>query len=147
MTAFKPGHHIPGKSGMSHFHPIEPIPMGIANGRYGASPVDARGERERQGSADSDRSRDRYRTAGVDPLQTSMASPADSRADQERSFASDFGHGGGPAHVKFVEQRLCLFEIGRVETFGEPTIDRCEEVAGFGAAALVAAEPGEARGG
>jgi hypothetical protein len=54
---------------------------------------------QRRSSADSGPSRDRYRTAGVDPLQTSMASPADSRADQERSFASDFGHGGGPAHV------------------------------------------------
>ncbi len=48
---------------------------------------------------------------------------------------------------KFVEQRFCFFEIGRVETFGEPAVDRREEVAGFGVAALVAAEPGEARSG
>src|ERR1700737_465975 len=49
--------------------------------------------------------------------------------------------------LEFVEQRFCLFEIGGVEAFGEPAVDRREQVAGFGAAALVAAEPGEARGG
>src|SRR6516164_2190909 len=46
-----------------------------------------------------------------------------------------------------VEQRPRLPEIGRVEAFGEPAVDRREDVAGFGAAALVAAEPREARGG
>jgi hypothetical protein len=46
-----------------------------------------------------------------------------------------------------VEQRLCLFEIGCVEAFGEPAVNRREQVAGFGVAALVAAEPGEARHG
>ena len=49
--------------------------------------------------------------------------------------------------VEFVEQRLCVFEIRRVEAFGEPSVDRREKVAGFGGAALVAAEPGEARSG
>ena len=34
-----------------------------------------------------------------------------------------------------------------VEAFGEPAVDRREKVAGFGAATLVAAKPGEARGG
>src|SRR6516162_3232408 len=46
-----------------------------------------------------------------------------------------------------VQQRLCLFEIGHVEALGEPAVDRREEVAGFSASALVAAQPGEARGG
>jgi hypothetical protein len=32
----KPGHHLPGESGMSRFHPTEPIPIGIANNGYGA---------------------------------------------------------------------------------------------------------------
>src|SRR5262249_4247170 len=45
-----------------------------------------------------------------------------------------------------VEQRLCLFQVGGVEAFGEPAVDRREKIAGFGAAALVAAEPGEAWG-
>src|SRR5437764_3463100 len=48
---------------------------------------------------------------------------------------------------QFVEQRLRLFEIGRVEAFGEPAVDRREKVAGFGVAALVAAEVGKAHGG
>ena len=48
---------------------------------------------------------------------------------------------------QLVEQRLCVFEIGRVEAFGEPAIDRCQQVAGFALAALVAAEPSEARDG
>src|SRR5713226_8436231 len=48
---------------------------------------------------------------------------------------------------QLVEQRLCVFEVGGAEAFGEPAVDRREEVAGFGVAALVAAEPGEARGG
>ena len=35
---------------------------------------------------------------------------------------------------QFVEQRFCLFEVGGVEAFGEPAVDRREKVAGFGAA-------------
>jgi hypothetical protein len=34
-----------------------------------------------------------------------------------------------------VEQRFCLFEIGCVETLGEPAVDGREEIAGFGVAA------------
>src|SRR6516164_2441262 len=48
---------------------------------------------------------------------------------------------------EFVEQRLCVFEIGRIKAFGEPAVERGEQVAGFGLAALVAAQPGEAHGG
>src|SRR6516162_1949497 len=48
---------------------------------------------------------------------------------------------------EFVEQRLCLFEVGRAEAFGEPAVDRREQIAGFAATALVAAEPGEAHHG
>ena len=48
---------------------------------------------------------------------------------------------------QFVEQRFCLFEVGGVEAFGEPAVDRREQVAGLGAAALLAAQPGEAHGG
>ncbi len=49
--------------------------------------------------------------------------------------------------IERVEQRLCLFEVGRFEAFGEPDVDRIKDVTGFGAAALVVAEPGEAHGG
>src|ERR1700720_793522 len=53
----------------------------------------------------------------------------------------------GVSSAEFVEQRLCIFEVGGVEAFGEPAVDRREEVAGFGAPTLVSAEPGEAHGG
>src|SRR5262249_39090548 len=47
---------------------------------------------------------------------------------------------------KLVDQGLRFLQIGCVETLGEPAVDGSEEIAGFGVAALVAAEPGEARG-
>jgi hypothetical protein len=36
------------------------------------------------------------------------------------------------------EQHLCRFEIGRIEAFSEPAVDRCEKVAGIVATVLVA---------
>ena len=53
----------------------------------------------------------------------------------------------GRLRTQLVEQRLCVFEVGGVEAFGEPAVDRREQVERFGAATPVAAEPGEARGG
>src|SRR2546423_14382461 len=53
----------------------------------------------------------------------------------------------GSRSGKLVEQRLRFRQIRRVEPFGEPAVDRGEKVAGFGAAALVAAEAGEAHSG
>jgi len=49
--------------------------------------------------------------------------------------------------AQFVEERFCLLEIGGIEAFGEPAIDRREKVAGFNVLVLVATEPGEAHGG
>ena len=49
--------------------------------------------------------------------------------------------------VQLVEQRLCLFKIGRIETFCEPAVDRGEEIAGFGMATLVSPQSREAHGG
>jgi len=48
-----------------------------------------------------------------------------------------------PLPTQFVEQGLCVFQIGGVEAFGEPAIDRREQVAGCGGPALVAAQPAE----
>jgi len=48
---------------------------------------------------------------------------------------------------QLVQQRLRLLQIARVEAFGKPAVDRCEKVVGFGAAALVAMELGEADSG
>jgi hypothetical protein len=51
---------------------------------------------------------------------------------------------GAVDSCQLVEQRLRFFEILCVEAFGEPAVDGSEKIAGFGATALVAAEPGEA---
>jgi hypothetical protein len=45
-------------------------------------------------------------------------------------------------HLEPLKQRLCFFEIGRAEAFGEPAVDRRDQIAGFGVATLIAAEPG-----
>ena len=46
--------------------------------------------------------------------------------------------GPGEALAQLVEEGLCLFQIGRIEAFGEPGVDRREKVAGCGDLALVA---------
>jgi hypothetical protein len=66
---------------------------------------------------------------------------------RKRSFASDFWSCWRIGSRQLVEQRLRLFQVGCVEAFGEPAVDRREKIAAFGVAALVAAKPGEARGG
>jgi hypothetical protein len=43
-----------------------------------------------------------------------------------------------------VEQRFGVLQNRRVETFGEPTVDRREKITGFGALALITPEAGEA---
>jgi hypothetical protein len=48
---------------------------------------------------------------------------------------------------QLTDQHLCLFQIGGLEAFGEPAVDRRDEVAGFDAPAPSAAEAGEAHGG
>src|ERR1700720_404885 len=44
---------------------------------------------------------------------------------------------------QLIEERLRLLQVGGVEAFGKPAIDRGDEVAGFGAPALLAPQPGE----
>jgi hypothetical protein len=52
-----------------------------------------------------------------------------------------------PVSPKLIEQRLSVLQDRHVEAFGEPAVDGREEIAGFGAIALVAPEAGEAGGG
>jgi hypothetical protein len=54
---------------------------------------------------------------------------------------------GSGSLIELVEQRLGIFQVGGAEAFGEPSVDRREQAAGFAAAALVAAQPGKADGG
>jgi hypothetical protein len=77
----------------------------------------------------------------------SWPTPVDGRAGQGADIRAGFRHMPVAGSRQCIEQRPCVFEIGRLEAFGEPAVDRCEEVAGFGVAALVAAESGEARRG
>jgi len=73
--------------------------------------------------------------------------PVDGRAGQGAEIRAGSRHMPAVGSRQFVAQRLGLFQIWRVKAFGEPGVDGCQEVAGFGAAALVAAERGEAHGG
>jgi len=52
-----------------------------------------------------------------------------------------------PPLPQLLQQRLRVDQVAGVEAFGEPAVDRGEEVAGFGALALIAPEAGEARRG
>src|SRR5262245_21070866 len=57
------------------------------------------------------------------------------------------GSGESSGSGQLVEQRLRLDEVARVEALGEPAVDGREQVARFGALALVAQQPREARRG
>jgi hypothetical protein len=48
---------------------------------------------------------------------------------------------------KRIEERSCRFQIGGLEPFGEAVVDRLEERHALRGTALIAPEPGEARGG
>jgi hypothetical protein len=77
----------------------------------------------------------------------SWPTPVDGRAGQGADIRSGSRHLPVAGSRQCVEQRLCLFEIGGVEAFGEPAVYGGEKVARFAVAALVSAEPGEAHGG
>src|SRR6516225_10446809 len=53
----------------------------------------------------------------------------------------------GVALRQRVQQRLGLLEVGRVKALGEPAVDRCQQLASFGALALVLPEASQAGGG
>src|SRR6516164_6449750 len=69
---------------------------------------------------------------------------------------SSCGRTGQPYHAmgvrtavscQLVEQRLGFFQIGGIEAFSKPAVDRREQVARLGAPPLLAPQPGEACGG
>ena len=45
-----------------------------------------------------------------------------------------------------LQQRLRILQISRIKAFGEPTVDRCKEVVGFLAFAVLLPESGKAGG-
>ena len=68
------------------------------------------------------------------------------RCRQDLNSASSC-HQAHKALGQRVEQCLGVFQIGGIETLGEPAVDRREQVVGLGALALLGPQPGEARGG
>ena len=61
-----------------------------------------------------------------------------------QSWIGFFGHPGSKqaddSRRQLFEQRLGLFQIERVEAFGEPAVDRSEKITGLIALALIAEE-------
>jgi len=82
------------------------------------------------------------------PLKShSWPTSADGRAGQGADICAGFWRMPVAASRQFVEQRFGLFQVGGIEAFGKPAINRGEKVVCFGASILVAAEPSEAHSG
>ena len=101
-------------------------------------------EREREGCADSGRSGARGLTSQIDPEEPFPPTPADRRGRRGAVIRTGLLETPMAGSRQLVEQRLRLFQIGSVEAFGEPAVDRREAITGFGSAILVTLEPGEA---
>ena len=87
----------------------------------------------------------RRRTAQLGPLPTFMVTPADGRADQ-----GTVTHASLPVMLttgsrQFVEQHLCVLQIGGVEALGEPAVNGRQQLARFGPPTLFGSQLGEAR--
>src|SRR6266851_902942 len=84
--------------------------------------------------------------AADDPRSNALANTLSGQSGNPLANGFQLADGCLRQSAELIEQRLRLFQIGRVEALGEPAVERCEKIAGFGVKALVAAEPGEARG-
>src|SRR5215472_7151563 len=79
----------------------------------------------------------------VRPSRDIRAAPADGRTGQKAVVRARPPAMLTTGSRQFVEQCLCLFQVGRIEPLGEPAVDGSEEIAGFGSPALLAPQPGE----
>ena len=59
-------------------------------------------------------------------------------------FGSPLGAVTQARSAELVEQSPRLFQIGSIEAFGEPAVDRCQQIAGFGLPTVLAQQPGQA---
>ena len=84
---------------------------------------------------------------GSRPSRDIPAAPADGRTGQKAVVRARPPPMLTTGSRQFVEQHLCVFQAAGVEALGEPAVNRGEEVAGLGAAALLAPQPGEIAGG
>ena len=87
----------------------------------------------------------RRRTAQLDPLPTFMVTPADGRADQGTVIHASLLVMLTTGSRQFVEQHLCVLQIGGVEALGEPAVNGRQQLARFGPPALFGPQLGEAR--
>jgi ATP dependent DNA ligase domain len=68
------------------------------------------------------------------------------RAWPDRAIHRECPHRRMSGLSESVEKRFCRFEVGRVEPFGKPVVDRLEDCRRIGGTALIAQQPGEAGG-
>ena len=87
----------------------------------------------------------RRRTAQLDPLPTFMVTPADGRADQGTVIHASLPVMLTTGSRQFVEQHLCVLQIGGVEALGEPAVNGRQQLARFGPPALFGPQLGDAR--
>src|SRR4051812_28362845 len=72
-------------------------------------------------------------------------SPSGRRWRDRRMWLDHDNGSGRHRSCQLIQQRLCLLQDRRVETFTEPVIDRREQVTGFRMSVLVPREPRELR--
>jgi hypothetical protein len=86
-------------------------------------------------------------TAGVDPMPALATSRSGSQGDQKAVIRVRLSVILADWLCQFVEQRLCLFQIGGVEALGEPDVDRRQQIDGFAALVFLGQHPRQRRGG
>src|SRR3954470_21377677 len=74
-----------------------------------------------------------------------FALPSGRRWRDRRMWLDHDNGSGRHRSCQLIQQRLCLLQDRRVETFTEPVIDRREQVTGFRMSVLVPREPRELR--
>src|SRR5271166_4846800 len=97
-----------------------------------------------RGPSSSSTALDPEPTAQTDPEETFLAAPAGGRGDAEAVIRGGLLVMLTISSREFVEQRLCLFQVGGFEPLSEPAVERREQCVRFVAAPVVAAKPGEA---
>src|SRR3954471_23864393 len=74
-------------------------------------------------------------------------SPSGRRWRDRRMWLDHDNGSGRHRSCKFIQQRLRVLQVRRIETLSKPVIDRTEQITGFHALALVAPEPRKAGAG
>ena len=88
---------------------------------------------------------DRNGTARPDPQETFLATSADRWVGQKAVIDVRLVDMPTAGSRQLIEQPLCFFQIGGVETLGERTVDGGEQIMSLGPPALLAPQPSEAR--